>query len=290
VIHRRFPPIRRGPPTGQAMRPKDSSAARTADVHAPPPQTPRETPDIETASDDYARRFAGPAGEHFLDIQSAALERLLQDLGDSEVLEVGGGHGQLAPTFLKHGCRLTIIGSNDSTHERVRSLFPNAGIACDTGDLLNLPYGDRSFDVVVAVRLIAHIEAWEQLISEMCRVARRSVIIDYASWRSLNALTPVLFRFKKSIERNTRVYTSYLPSRLAAEFARHGFDVTASYGQFFLPMAVHRGLSGALWLRSVERACRATGLTSLFGSPVLLRADRSRVSARARNPRTGQAS
>src|SRR5690606_30232225 len=167
--------------------------------------------------------------------------------------------------LLAHGCRLTVLGSTDGTHARIRQRHPDAGARLDTGDLLRLPYPDRSFDAVVAVRLVAHVEAWEQLLFELCRVARRAVVIDYASWRSLNALTPLLFRFKKSIEGNTRVYTSFMPSRLDEAFRQQGFKVSASYGQFFLPMFVHRALSGARWLQHAETAFRSAGLTSAFG-------------------------
>ena len=34
-------------------------------------------PDVETASEDYARRFAGPVGEWFLRIQEQAVLRML---------------------------------------------------------------------------------------------------------------------------------------------------------------------------------------------------------------------
>ena len=234
----------------------------------------RECPDIETSSDDYARRFAGAAGEYFLDVQARGFEYLMHGLSSSKVLDVGGGHGQLVASFLRCNCDHTIFGSEDSTHTRIRTRFADAGIEYATGDLLHLPYPDRSFDVVVAVRLVSHIEAWRELLAEFCRVARHSVIIDYPSWRSLNALAPLLFRLKKNIEKNTRLYTSFFPSRLARELRRHGFNVSDSYGQFILPMFVHRAMSGARWLQICERASRDVGLTSLFGSPVLLRADR----------------
>lgn len=249
--------------------PPDQGAAFDPDAIAA-----RETPDIETSSDDYARRFTGAAGRYFLDMQNQGLEHLMGNLASASVLEVGGGHGQLVPTLLRLGCDVTLFGSHESTHTRVRDAHPDADISYATGDVLNLPFADRSFDVVVAVRLISHIAAWERLLEEFCRVSRHSVIIDFPSWRSLNALTPMLFPFKKSIEGNTREYSSFFPSRLAAACRRNGFVVQASYSQFFLPMFLHRGLAGARWLQTGERAFRSVGLTRLFGSPILIRADR----------------
>lgn len=238
--------------------------------------TQRETPDIETSSDDYARRFAGPAGKYFLSIQEKAFQCVLPARPDCSVLEVGGGHGQLVPVFLRRNCELTILGSDESTHRRVRTSFPEATIEYVIGDVLKLPYEDNSFDLVVAVRLISHIEAWETLLDEFCRVARHSIIIDYPSWISLNALTPVFFSMKKSLEGNTRNYTSFFRWQLSKVLRRHEFEVTRTWNQFILPMFLHRALHGARWLQVVERVCRSLGLTALLGSPVVMRADHVR--------------
>ena len=61
------------------------------------------TPDVETASDGYARRFAGPVGTYFLARQAAAVARLLSDSDapGRRALDVGGGHGQLTPLLLQ---------------------------------------------------------------------------------------------------------------------------------------------------------------------------------------------
>ena len=237
--------------------------------------TQRETPDVETSSDDYARRFAGPAGQYFLDIQEQAVEHVMLARSDCSVLDVGGGHGQLVPLFLNRDCELTILGSDESTHRRVRAAFPNATIAYDIGDVLKLPYEDNSFDIVVAVRLISHIAAWETLLKEFCRVARHSIIIDYPSWISLNAFTPVFFSMKKSLEGNTRSYNSFFRWHLSKVLRQHDFEIACTWNQFVLPMFLHRALHGARWLQVVERACRSLGLTAFFGSPVVMRADRN---------------
>ncbi len=59
----------------------------------------RETPDIETASDSYAQRFAGAAGRYLLAEQDAAIRAVLADWRGGTVLDVGGGHGQLVRRY-----------------------------------------------------------------------------------------------------------------------------------------------------------------------------------------------
>ena len=54
-----------------------------------------ETADVETSSEDYARRFSGRVGEYFLEVQARAALDLLVPWPGARVLDVGGGHGTL---------------------------------------------------------------------------------------------------------------------------------------------------------------------------------------------------
>lgn len=234
-----------------------------------------ETPDIETSSADYARRFAGSAGSYLLDVQERTIAAALEGLTPGTVLDVGGGHGQLVQMFRARGWTPTIHGTDAACERNLRDLHGQQECAFLKGDLFALPVADRSFDLVVAVRLVPHVAAWPRLIAEMCRVARRSIVIDYPSKFALNALTPLLFGLKKSLEGNTRTYTSFTRSELCAEFAKHGFTFAREVKQFFLPMVVHRMAAGGAPTRAVEAVCRALGLTALAGSPVILRVDRA---------------
>ncbi|MEX2494683.1 MAG: class I SAM-dependent methyltransferase [Woeseia sp.] len=233
-----------------------------------------ESPDIETSSAAYARRFSGAAGAYFLQVQARALNYLIRDLPSPRVLDVGGGHGQLVPTLLRRNCDLTMFGSEERTHARVRAYFPHARISYGSGNLLQLPYGDRTFDIVVSVRLMAHFSAWEALLAEFCRVSRLAVIVDYPSLRSLDAVTLLPLPLKKHIEQGAQRYRYFFPAGVARELRRNGFDVERSFGQFFLPMFLHRAMSGSRALQLLEGALRTTGVTSLLGSPVLLLARR----------------
>ncbi len=234
---------------------------------------PRETPDIETASSGYASRFEGAAGRYFLNVQATGLTHLLDYPRATRVLELGGGHGQLVRVYQERDFNFTIFGSDPCIKPLLDANTGNDNIAFESGDLLNLPYEDDEFDVVVAVRLISHIEDWPRLVAEMCRVARRAVVIDYPTKTSLNALTPLLFRLKKGIEQNTRTYTSFSRAQLSTCFLKNEFEVARQYKQFFLPMVLHRATKGHRILQIAESCGRSVRLTDFFGSPVLLRAD-----------------
>ena len=237
----------------------------------------RETPDIETSSDGYASRFAGPAGRYMLSVQEQGVLSLLGKaptmLGRS-VLDVGGGHMQLAGPLARRGCAVTVFGSDEACAARLRAGPMAEEVRFASGDLLALPFEDRAFDAVVSVRLISHMEDWQGLVAELCRVTRHSIVIDYPTLVSLNALSLVTFPLKRAIEKNTRTYRSFRPSELTATFARHGFRPAHSIKQFVVPMAAHRLLGRTGIVRGVESGLRAVGVTRMIGNPVLLRLDR----------------
>ena len=137
-----------------------------------------------------------------------------------------------------------------------------------------MPYPDRSFDVVVSLRLLAHVERWQDLVAELCRVASHAVILDFSDSRSFNQLYGPLFPWKKAVEGNTRTFHIFKPGEVAAEAARHGFVRPAERRQFFLPMVVHRTLKSGLFSRVSERVSSALGLTRWLGSPIVLRMER----------------
>jgi len=235
----------------------------------------RETADIETSSADYARRFAGRAGEYLLRVQSQSIERAIADMRPGTVLDVGGAHGQLVELFTARGWKVTVAGSDAQCERNLRDLHGKRDCEFVHANLLELPFDAGSFDLVISVRLISHVAAWQALLRELCRVARRTVVIDYPSVKGLNALTPLMFGMKKAMEGNTRTYTSFSRAELASVFASASFEVTREIKQFFLPMVIHRAGHAMPPLRWAEACARGVGLTALWGSPVILRADRA---------------
>jgi ubiquinone/menaquinone biosynthesis C-methylase UbiE len=234
-----------------------------------------EAPDIETSSADYANRFRGAAGRYLLQMQTQTLHRAIADLAPGSALDVGGGHGQLVEPLQRLGWRVTVQGSDAACERNLRELHGQRDCEFLRSSLFAAPIPDRSFDIVVAVRLLSHVQDWPRLLAEMCRIARHAVVIDYPSKFALNALTPLLFAVKKSFEGNTRTYESFSRRELAAQFGRQGFRVEREVKQFFLPMALHRATRAAAPLRAAEVVFRRLGLTAVAGSPVILRADRN---------------
>jgi len=229
-----------------------------------------ETADIETSTDEYAGRFSGAHGAWMLHIQENITKEMIQkEPGIRTILDVGGGHGQLARPLVNTGFDVTVIGSNATCAHRIQDLIDAGKCRFDVGNVVALPYADQSFDAVICFRLVTHCERWPQLISEMCRVARHVVVIDYPTSQSLNSIAPMLFNAKKKFETNTRTWTLFRHAQIKETFLSSGFHPAGRKGQFFFPMVVHRMLKNRGISAFMETISRVVGLNYLLGSPVI---------------------
>lgn len=230
-----------------------------------------ETADIETASDAYAARFSGAAGAWMLGVQESVTRSLVSEPPGSTILDVGGGHGQLAIPLARAGFRMTVTGSDASCRHRLSAEVAAGRCSFVVANSLALPYPERAFDCVLCFRLLTHCERWPELVAELCRVSAGAVIAEYPTSRSVNRIAPALFQAKKSLEGNTRPWRLFRDEEIDEAFQRCGFVPEQRAGQFCLPIVLHRTLRSPTVSRFLEGACRLAGLTRLFGSPVIVR-------------------
>lgn len=237
---------------------------------------PRLDADIETTSDGYAARFAGATGAWMLQVQERLVLKCLASLPrGSAVLEVGGGHGQLAGALIRAGYRVTVTGSDPSCRRRIDGLVRAGQCEFLRADPLALPFADREFAAVVCVRLLMHCgERWPALIAELCRVAQTAVVVDYPTSQSLNCLAEWLFPAKRKLEGNTRTFRLFRHAEIAAAFNRAAFRPRRRAGQFFWPMVLHRVMQCRGLSRALEWLPGTIGLTRLWGSPIILHMER----------------
>ncbi len=210
----RLPLVVNGPP-----RPFHDKHDRISSVSAPP-----EDADVETASADYAKRFDSPVGEWMLATQREITFDLLRDLEGASVLDVGGGHGQVAPALARRGHRVSVLASSPAAvAEALRPSVDSGRVGLLIGDLRNPPVEPRSFDVVLSYRLLAHARDLPGLVAGLTRSARVAVIVDYATTRSFNAIADSLFAAKKRVEGNTRPFLVLRDAEVEDLFRQNGF-------------------------------------------------------------------
>jgi SAM-dependent methyltransferase len=230
-----------------------------------------ETADIETSSDNYATRFAGPVGAWLLSIQERATLDMLRPFPGATVLDVGGGHGQLTPALVKHGYQVTVLGSDESCQHRIQSYIDEGNCQFRVGNVLGLPYPNDAFDVVISYRFLAHVIQWQKFLSELTRVSKQAIIVDYPTVRSINYISPLLFKLKKGVESNTRPFTCYQEKVITHYLKSLGLSPSERYAQFFWPMVLHRMIASPSISDFLEEKTRQLGLNALLGSPVILK-------------------
>jgi 2-polyprenyl-3-methyl-5-hydroxy-6-metoxy-1,4-benzoquinol methylase len=234
----------------------------------------REDADVVTSSDAYARRFGGGVGRFFLERQAEAVLELLQPWPRASVLDVGGGHGQVTGPLVDAGYAVSVLGSTPACEARVREWTGSGRARFLADDLLAPALPERSFDVVLSLRLLPHVRDVAALVATLARLAKLAVVVDYPTRRSVNAISGPLFGLKQGVEGDTRPFTVFADREIEAAFEAHGFRPAARRPQFLLPMALYRALGSAAAARACEGAARALGLTRAFGSPVVLRLER----------------
>jgi 2-polyprenyl-3-methyl-5-hydroxy-6-metoxy-1,4-benzoquinol methylase len=199
---------------------------------------------------------------------------LLAPIARGRVLDVGGGHGQLAWPLHEAGWDVTVLGSAPRCRERLLPQIEAGQVHFVCGDLLHAPWRDGAFDVVVAYRMLAHVRDWRALITELARLARRAVLVDYPPLCSVNLAARLMFALKRRVEGDTREFAIFRDRQVRQAFQEAGLRVTARQGQFVWPMALHRALGAPSLSRLLERSTERIGLTARFGAPAILKAER----------------
>lgn len=230
--------------------------------------------DVDSATDLYASRFAGPIGEWMLAVQRDALRQLLTLPAGSTVLDIGGGHAQLIPILLDAGYTVTLHGSCRAAQGRAAPFIEQGRCRWTEGPLDTLPHGDESFDAVVSFRILSHVTDWHALIREMCRVSRQVVILDYPSLESVNRISSALFGLKQQVEKTTRPFTVFHDAEVRAALTEGGCVAHHEVRQYLLPMAAHRALRSPRISGWLEGLAHRTGVTARVGSPVVIRGDK----------------
>jgi 2-polyprenyl-3-methyl-5-hydroxy-6-metoxy-1,4-benzoquinol methylase len=191
---------------------------------------------------------------------------------NARILDIGGGHAQVAVPLVKNGFRVTVTGSSEVCRARLEKLLCSNSYGFVQCDLLNLPFKNNSFDAALAFRLLPHVDKWRNLISEMCRVSVNLIIFDYPDIRSFNILYRLLFNAKKKFEKDTRSFRLFSRREMLQALDDQNFRNCLFKPQFFIPMVIHRLLQFVWLSKTMEFIFRTIRLTHFFGSPVILKA------------------
>lgn len=151
------------------------------------------------------------AVNRWLGDRRALIKHLAAKVGEAprfSILDVATGSADLPVEIVRWGRKkgkevmVTAIDINEGTVEIARKVAAQyAEITVEVADGLNLPYPDRSFDVVLCCKSCHHLSEADnvRLIREMLRVSRRGFLVldlrrSWVAWFLITALTQMLTR------------------------------------------------------------------------------------------------
>ncbi len=117
------------------------------------------------------------------------LRRFVSSLNPDNVLDVGCGEGYIASYIKSSFPEIDMVCSDISKEcvKKARSACSNMGFAISDGR--SLGFRSKSFDLVICLEVLEHLERPEKVVKELRRVSRKGVIVSVPNeplWRISN--------------------------------------------------------------------------------------------------------
>lgn len=110
---------------------------------------------------------------------------ILRSLQPADLLDIGSGRGAFLWPLLDAFPHLPVTAVDTLAHRMAEmQAVRDGGIITLTvmqADATALDFSDRSFDVVTLLEVLEHIPAYERALAEVCRVARRFLVLSVPS-------------------------------------------------------------------------------------------------------------
>ena len=141
---------------------------------------------IGNASEKYAD--SNPVTRHLLERFLRRLDAAVSELHPTSLLDVGCGEGVVTERFAALLPQTSVIGidADDEALAAEWALRSRDNLAFQIGSGYELPFTDDSYDVACAIEVLEHVERPNDVLVEMCRVARRALILSVPrepAWR-----------------------------------------------------------------------------------------------------------
>ncbi len=138
---------------------------------------------VRTFYDNFAKNY--DQNRYSSDQQKKTDERaksvVLDLAGDVEhtlVLDCGCGTGRFADLFEQRGARVVGMDTSENMIKITKKKVPSAEFII--GDMLNTPFKERQFDIVVCSQVLTHLHEYKKPLLEMKRIIKENgtIIID----------------------------------------------------------------------------------------------------------------
>lgn len=148
-------------------------------------------------------------------------------------LDAPCGTGRATILLEKHGYKTVGVDLGDGSIEVARREIARLGLhsSIEKANLEHLPFQDKQFDAVLCFRFFHHLptpELRDCIVAELCRAARKYVVISYFSPFSITSVKRALR--KELGGRPSSQFTTPL-EEVKSYFSRNGFKLSKDYPQ-----------------------------------------------------------
>ncbi|MFP4019704.1 MAG: class I SAM-dependent methyltransferase [Bacteroidales bacterium] len=230
--------------------------------------------DEHGAPDEFDKNvFGTEIGEYLRETQEKIVISMIEN--NLSVLDVGAGSGRLTIPLARKVSNVVAFDAAKEMLKKARDKAEgNSNISYTIGDAHKLPYKEESFDHVISFRMLMHVEDWRKVISEMCRVSKRYVILEVPPKLGFALLSVFLIKIIKPLGVEREPIRVFSVKELRKELKKNNFEIVLVNKQFFLPYVIHRGANSVRFTRITELILSKIGLTRVFGAPITIKAER----------------
>lgn len=180
-----------------------------------------------------ARSFDEIANHHELEKRlRIVFEELLQNkITGKKFLDAGCGTGYFAKVANEMGAKVTALDVGSKLLAEVRK---KCKVKTIIGDICNLPFGNNTFDIVLATEVIEHTRNPKKAVTELCRVTKKGGVLILTT---VNSLWAPLVNFASFLRLRPYHGFEYPPKfkQLLKQIEMEGFKIEKVVGFNFLP-------------------------------------------------------
>ncbi len=197
-----------------------------------------EIADYDKSGYDYTKYWIG---RQYEDIAEKAVLRSLLPQQGQHILDVGGGFGRLLKIYTPRFKQVTILDYSQNNLQHAREFAQEIGFShlnTVQGDAYSLPFNESTFDTVVMVRVLHHLNNPKQVFQEIYRVLKPNgwLILEMANkinlraslraWRNQN------WQFRQQTEpvhhqvnHTNGIFLNYHPQSIREMLTSVGFNI-----------------------------------------------------------------
>ena len=246
-----------------------------------------EIADYDQSGYDYTKYWKGRQYEH--EAEKTALSRLLPTNGDS-ILDLGGSFGRLMEVYAPRFTQATILDYSQFALDQAKQYANEKQITnLETvkGDAYHTPFPDQSFDAIMMVRVLHHIEDTKALFTEVKRILRPGgvFILDVPNKNHLKAQIRALLRGNLTyssqrtpikhtntmINGQTGIFYNFHPTAIAQELESIGFSCEEKLSISNLRVGLLKHYLASETLLKIDRLIQPLFTSLAWGPSVWLR-------------------